>query len=556
MKRFGTDEVDVCIIGSGAGGGPLALTLARAGCSVVILEKGPWYKAEDFTHDEIAISRRDFFVPYPSAEPHLLSRKQGDPLEPSSLGWTANCVGGGTVHMSGYVFRLHPEDFALANRYRGIPGHTLADWPITYQELAPYYDMVEREVGVSGKAGEYPFEPPRAGPYPFPPLAFNPLAARVDDACKKLGLHPFQTPRAIVSSAADGRSACVYCNYCGSFGCEVNAKSSTAASVIPKAIATDHCELRDGCMAYEIATDKEGRATAVRYITKTGERVEQKARVICVAATAIESARLLLASKSAAHPDGLGNKSGLVGKNLSFSTLAKVYGALERAALPDAERADHPIHFLQRSLQDDYFVKGRKGYDKGGTIVFQLAHRSAVYTAERLARRRTPLLWGEALKREIFRAYKDVIELEAEVFGEFLPNPHTFVALDASTKDKWGLAVAAIHVDNHPEDVAVSRVLADKARAVLEAAGARQLGSEAVGGTTFVLQHGTARFGDDKKTSVLDRHCKSHEVPNLYVTDGSFMPSSGGVPSTLTIMANSFRVGAHLAALRRNGALR
>jgi choline dehydrogenase-like flavoprotein len=554
MKTFKGEEVDVCIIGSGAGGGPVALELARAGAKVVVLEKGPWYTRENYTHDEIEICRRNFFVPFVSDEPHMVSGNPEETLHPSNLGWTANCVGGGTAHMSGYVFRLHPEDFSMRSRYRDLPGTTVADWPIDYMTLAPFYDRVEREVGVSGLSGQYPFEPPRSGPYPFPPLAFNPLARVIDDACEKLSLHPFQTPRAIISTSVEGRSACVHCNYCGSFGCEVDAKSSTAVSVIPKAIATGSCELRARCMAYEIAIDAQGKANAVHYFDDKGVRHEQKARLVVVSATSIESARLLLASKSKAFPDGLANRSGLVGRNLSFSTLAKVYGDFERAKLPDDLRDDSPIHFLQRALQDYYFLKERKGeYDKGGTVVFQLAHRNAIFTAERVARRSSPMLWGDELKREIHRAYKERVTLEAEVFGEFLPNDRTFVALSKQTKDKWGLPVAEIRVAAHQDDVKSSRMLAHKALEVLKTAGASKTGEEAVAGTTYVLQHGTARFGTNAKKSVLDVNCRTHDVSNLFVVDGSFMPSSGGVPSTLTIMANAFRVGMHLAARMKSG---
>ncbi len=546
MKSFKGETVDICIVGSGAGGGPIAYELARAGASVVVLEKGPWHKEKDFTHDEIATVRRDFFVPFVADEPHLMHRHGRPAPVKTSDGWIARCVGGGTVHMSGFVYRLHPEDFRMKTRYGALANATLADWPITYEELAPWYDKVETAVGVSGKAGENPYEPPRAGPYPYPPVDASSMAALVDQGAAKLGLHPFQTPRAILTRQKGKRKACVYCRFCGSYGCEVGAKGSTAAALIPGAVASGRCEVRPDSMAFEIAADATGKATGVRYHAADGTVAEQKARVVIVSASSIESARLLLNSTSAAHPDGLANSSGLVGRNLSFSTLAKAWGEWELSTLPKRWNPDVGVHFLQRSIQDYYFLKDATGYDKGGTLNFLLPHANPIHTADRLARRANPPLWGAPLKQALYRFYKEVREIELEVFGEFLPNPRTKVTVDGATKDKWGIPVATIHLWNHPLDVANSKALAARGEAVLKAAGAGRTAIERAGETTFVLQHGTARFGADPKASVLNKWCRAHDTPNLYVVDGSFMPTSGGVPTTLTIMANAFRVADHL----------
>ncbi|RMG18203.1 MAG: GMC family oxidoreductase [Deltaproteobacteria bacterium] len=524
----------------------MALRLAQAGARVVVLEKGPWYREADFSHDEIETCRRDFFVPFVSDEPHLRPGPDGRPRK-SNFGWTAHCVGGGTVHWSGFVHRLHPEDFALARRYGRLEDATLADWPITYRTLAPYYDVAEREIGVSGKAGTYPNEPPRAGPYPLPPVLENPLSSLIDRGAKKLGLHPFVTPRAILSQPYQGRKACAYCDFCGSYGCETGAKGSTAAALIPRAVATGRCEVRPHAMAFEVASGKDGRVTGVRYYDASGQAVMQRARFVVVSCTAIESARLLLNSKSARHPNGLANGSGLVGKNLTFSTLAKVYGVFERAKLPEALRPRHKIHFLQRSVQDFYFLEEKKGgYDKGGTLNFILPHRNPIFTADRLSKRHRPRLWGEALYAELRRYYDEVHEIECEVFGEYLPSPRSEVRVDGEVKDRFGIPVATVRAEVHPLDYANVQLLAAKAEEVLRAAGAQKVGYESVGGITDVLQHGTCRFGDDPAASVLDRNCRAHEVDNLYVVDGSFMPTSGGVPTTLTILANSFRVADHL----------
>ncbi len=319
--------------------------------------------------------------------------------------------------------------------------------------------------------------------------------------------------------------------------------------MIPRAVATGNCEVRPHCMAFEVATGDDGKATGVRYFDAKGVRQEQQARVVVVSATAVESARLLLNSTSAAHKDGLGNDRGLVGRHLTFSTLGKAWGEWDRAALPEAMRGEHRIHFLQRSVQDLYRIPAAKGaYDKGGTLNFILPHRNPIHTAERLAKRTTPSLWGGALQEAIRRSTQDVQELEVEVFAEFLPNPGTRVTVgsDQDKKDKWGLPVAHIELAHHPADKANCQVLVDKAVELFKAGGAQTTGVQTVGGTTFVLQHGTCRFGSDPGKSVLDVNCRVRAADNVYVVDGSFMPTSGGVPTTWTIMANSFRVADHL----------
>lgn len=555
MPDLSGETVDVCVVGSGAGGAPLALRLAQAGARVVVLEKGPWYTKKDFLQDEILTVRRDWWVPYVDDEPHTLVTDASPTPTKSNFGWVAQCVGGGTCHMSGFFYRHHPADFRMKERYGDLDGANLADWPISYEELAPFYDEVEREVGVSGEAVDHPHAPPRSGPYPYPPLWASPLAELVDEGARKVGVRPFQTPRAILSRAKGKRSSCSYCDLCGSYGCLVDAKGSTMAALIPGAVATGKCEVRPGAFAVEVTTDPEGRARGVRWLDGEGRSHEQRARVVVVSATAVESARLLLNSTSPKHPRGLGNGSGLVGRNLTFSTVAKGYGVFEQAALPERLRGRHDVHFLQRSVQDWYFLADRDGYDKAGTLHYLLPHRNPILQAERLAARSSPRLWGAALKAEVRRFWNDVHEIEFETFGEFLPNDGTHVTVDDGVKDRFGVPVARITIRQHPGDVANARALLDRGLEVLDAAGAKTTAAEEVAGVTSVLQQGTCRFGDDPATSVLDRDCRSHEVDNLYVVDGSFLPTSGGVPSTFTIMANSFRVGKALAERFRRGEL-
>ncbi len=306
------EKVDVVIIGSGAGGGPMAFELANAGIKVVVLEKGPHYEQHEFVHDEILNSRRNFFMPLPWDEPHLMRHGPVGPntqYKRTNEGWTANCVGGGTVHMSGYFYRLKPMDFELHKLLGPIKGSNHADWPITYKEFAPFYDKAEEELGVSGNAVPHKFLEPRKGNYPLPPLNEHPMAGEVERVCKTFGWQAIPTARGILSREHNGRTPCMYCTLCGSYGCEMGAKASTNASLLPRALATGNIDLRPRCMAKEITVDDQGLAKSVIYTDPDGVTQEQPAKYIVVSATAIESARLLMMSKSKRFPDGLANDS-------------------------------------------------------------------------------------------------------------------------------------------------------------------------------------------------------------------------------------------------------
>lgn len=548
--------VDVCIIGSGAGGAPMALELARAGLKVVVLEKGAHYRQQDFVHDEILNSRRNFFMPLPWEEPHLVRRGPDGRYERTNAAWTANCVGGGTVHMSGYFYRLKPVDFRLRSTLGDVPGAQLADWPISYEELAPFYDIAEAELGVSGEAVPHPFAEPRSGPFPLPPLDAHPIAGEIDKACKSLGWHAIPTARGIISRPYRGRAPCAYCALCGSYGCEMGAKSGTNASLIPAALATGNVELRPRCMARTIEVDKAGRAKSVVYLDPDGVEQEQPARIIVVSCTAVESARLLLNSTSSRFPRGLANGSGLVGRNLMFSSFGESRATFrlskQKAARPWL--AD-PAPFVQRSLQDFYLMPdARFGFRKGGTLGFMWAHPNPIFAAVGLAGSGKDGVFGKELKERL-RAYRDSRILQFEVYGEFLPTPGTYVTVEPSVKDKYGIPVAAITLDRHPMDFAATRFLVERGEEVLLRLDPDDMQRVGVSGETTILQHGTCRFGNDPATSVLDKDCRAHEVPNLYVVDGSFMPTAGSVPSTLTIAANSFRVARRLVERLKRGEL-
>jgi choline dehydrogenase-like flavoprotein len=531
------EEVDAIIVGSGAGGAPVALELATAGAKVLVLEKGPRREVKDFLHDEIAMCRRDYFVPFPDDDPHTLRRSESEKPVRTNAGWISQGVGGGTVHMSGFFFRLHPEDFTRAP----AEASTSLPWPFGYDALAPHYDRVERELGVSGDVTANPFEPPRSGAFPFPPVVTHPIAAWIDAAGAKAGMHPYAVPRAIITKPHEGRGACVYCALCGSYGCEVGAKSSTLASLLPAAERTGRCEVRPGCMVREVTMMRNGRARGVVYIDGADREHEVRAKIVVIAASAIESARLLLLSRSSRHPNGLGNGAGQVGRNLCFSTLAQLAGTLRYEDVAPERRAEleSPAPFIGRAVQDFY--------EEAGTFHVLFEHPNPIHAAERLIREGKSLVYGAPLMERLARHFLEGRSIEVEGFGEWRPTPGCYVSLDEQVTDRHGLPSACITIARHPVDLEESRVLADKGRSLLEAVGATDIRVLDRGGETLVLQHGTCRMGNDPATSVTNAAGRLHEVENVYVTDGGALPSSGRVPSTMTIMANAFRVAGGIA---------
>ncbi|MDF1563133.1 MAG: GMC family oxidoreductase [Deltaproteobacteria bacterium] len=543
------EQTEVIVVGSGAGGAPVAAVLAEAGLRVVVLERGPWYTIDDFGHDEVKSCRRDFWIPFAQDDPHTLREAGQERAQPSREGWTSRNVGGATVHMGGFFYRLQPEDFRLRTLTGGVEGSTLADWPLGLADLEPYYDEMEVRLGVSGDAAANPRER-HARPYPLPPLAAHPAARLIDEAAASLGWRAFPTPRAVLSRAYGRRPPCNQCGYCGDYGCENHSKSSALSTFLPDALATGRCELRAGATVSRILVDEGGprpKVRGVEYLDRDGGLHRLEAPRVVLAASAIESARLLLLSRTPAFPEGLANGSGLVGRNLTFSTFAKVTGLFERAALVDRlgpEGMDLP--FLQRSIQDDYFDAE---LGKGGTYNLILQHPNPINAAVRLTAMEDYGLWGAALKERLARYFREELWMEAEVFGEFLPTEACRVDLDPRVKDRFGLPVARITHHLHPTCREQSARMAGRAGRLFEAVTPAPLRTVLAGrgSTTFHLQHGTCRFGDDPASSVLDRDCRAHEVGGLHVTDGSFMPTSGGVPATATIMANALRVAHGMA---------
>ena len=550
-------ETDVCIVGSGAGAGPVAYTLSKVGKKVLILEKGPWFTEEDFTKDEISVCRRSIYTPNLRDERHVLEKKHKDHWDAKSTYdsgqdfWNGSLVGGSSNLMSGYFHRLKPNDFNLLSEYGEIEGANVVDWPINYEDLEPFYAMTEEVVGVSGKVVEHSFLEPRSTPdYPYPKLAENHISEIIDGACSRLGYTSIPTARAIISKPKEDRNACYLSNYCGSYACSSAAKGSSRAALLNPALKTGNLTITPHAKVYKLSTDENGKVVSAHYYNEKNEEVIVKANTFVVACQAIETSRLLLASPGEKHPNGIGNNTGQLGKNIIFSAGGVGHGEFpyNKFSDEDIEKLKSRGTFVNRSLQEWYEINdsefGVKA--KGGTVDFLWKHANPIARSIRLKWGRGGLIWGEKLKEKMHKYFTEERHLTFEVFNDWLPTDDCFVTLDDEVTDKWGDQVAKVRLGYHQHDLKVGEYIAQKTEEVLKEMGAERIRSSVSGSPPSNLVAGGCRFGTDPQTSVLDKNCKVHDCDNLYVTDASFMPTGGSVPYTFTIYANSFRVAEHM----------
>ncbi|HLI53290.1 MAG TPA: GMC family oxidoreductase [Acidimicrobiales bacterium] len=511
MVRYeDSEEVDLVVVGAGAGGSVLAQRLARAGWTVVMLEAGPfWHPDEDWVSDE-AGSHKLYWT-----QKRIIGGS--DPIEMGKNN-SGRGVGGSMVHYAGYCPRFHPSDFEIRTR-DGVG----ADWPIGYDELLPHYERVERELPVAGQ--DWPWDRPHR--YPFSPHPVSAAASVVWRGAHRLGIRMRVGPVGIVNGTFGNRPHCLYRGYCLQ-GCKVNAKASPYVTHLPDALA-HRVEIRAGCMAARVELDEAGRARGVTYF-REGSPVErmQRAKVVAVAGYSIETPRLLLNSASARFPRGLCNNEDQVGRYVM------VQGASQTAGRFPEELRMYKAPPPEVSSEDFYETDPSRGFARGFSI--QTVSPLPIGWAEHVL---ADGHWGRAL-REYMRDYNHWTV--AGVLNELLPLPENRVTLAEET-DPYGLPVARFDYslcDNDRANIDFSTKVITE---ILQAAGAQDVL------TIHRYAHliGGARMGTSPDNSVVDANQRTWAVPNLYISDGSVCPTQGSANPALTIMALASRLGAHLA---------
>lgn len=542
------DRYDAVVVGAGAGGSVAAAVLAEAGMRVLVVERGSWLRYGQIGRDHLRNHRLSKYGHNtgPEAEGHPRTILSADGEEritaPHEGDYHNNAmtVGGGTRVYGAQAWRFHPDDFRMATRY-GVPdGSSLSDWPLRYEDLEPYYERAEWEVGVSGDGGAHPGGGPRRRPYPMPPLPRTLEAERLAQAAAKLGWPTGPVPLLINSVERDGRPACGRCGQCVGFACPTDSKNGGHNTMLLRAIATGNCDLIAGTVVDRILTERGRRATGVRLAQESGgaiRRREVKAGHVIVAAGAIESARLLLLSASDAEPDGIGNRNGLVGRNLQGHVYAGAFGLFDEP-VQDGLGPGVSIATLR-------FAHGNGGgVIGGGLLANEFIRLPLVHWYRALAP--DAARWGLAGKETMRTSYVRTSHIQGP--AQEIPTPESRVRLSKTVTDRFGMPVAMLSGSVHPESLRTADMLAEQAERWLWAAGARRVWKTRPGNGLSAGQHqaGTLRMGDDEAVSVTDPTGRVHGYDNLWVCDGSVHVTNGGVNPVLTILALAFRTAEQL----------
>ena len=544
-KTYPTDTaVDFVVIGSGPAGGSVARELTRKGFDVVVLEQGRMVGPDDMDHDELGAFRWPRWTNDPAVSPQTYRKTPDETAVRQQYVRYARAVGGSSMHFTANYWRFRPIDFHEFSKRGGVPGAELADWPITYDDLEPYYTAVEWALGVSGEVGSDPREPRHSKPYPLPPLNVTGPGVLLEVGAKKLGWSSKAAPMAILSREYNGRQPCHNCGFCANFPCEWGAKSGTNFTMIPEALATGRCELRTGSYVRKIETNDAGRVTGVIYFDKDKREVVQKAKAVVLCANGAETPRLLLMSKSNRFPEGLANSSGVVGRHFMFNGAANIGGEFEHEIHahkgPVVTRITHELYELDEKLG----LIGGGGYD---FRIFQPALMRTVRMPEEGPQ------WGSAFKKRIRPWFLNSVDCAGHTTS--LPVATNAVSLDPELKDAWGLPAIRTTFKEHEHDLRLYKHMQDRGRELLLAAGATKVHMTPILDAPRQTVHllGTARMGNDPKSSVVDKYHRAHDVKNLFIVDGSSLVTGGRGQPTLTIQALAFRAADHMAEFARKG---
>lgn len=509
------DSEVIVIVGSGAGGGTLANELAQKGVDkIVILEAGKHFTFDDIENDEFAMFSKISWLDKRSSRGAWSVTKTA-PALPS---WIVKGVGGSTMHWAGVSLRFKPYEFKTKSTYGNITGANLLDWPISYEELAPYYDRAEKKMGVSGASGG------------MPELPHNNLYKVAAAAAKNYGYKDITHPMAINSENKDGRPACQQIGFCMQ-GCKIGAKWSTNYTEIPLSLKTGRTELRSECMVLQLQHDKSGKISSVLYADKDGKKHLQKARLVAVAGNSIESPRLLLNSSSSMFPDGLANSSGQVGKNYMAHTTAgllSVYDKpihMHRGNAVAAIIGDEAKHDLSRGFAGGYY--------------FEVLQLGLPFTAAFL---RPPAGWG----REMTSALEEYDHMAGcWTCGEQLASEGNNITLHAREKDQYGLSIPVVTNSDHANDAMMRLHSVDQWRKMNEAFGS----TRTLEMPTWSSSHnmGTNRMSEKTRDGVVNKWGQAHDIKNLFISDGSQFTSSAACNPTLTIVALAIRQAEYIA---------
>ena len=534
MKTFSTkEEVDVCIVG-GALGGLMARVLAEGGLSVVILDAGPrWNPARDFVNDPWEMEKKmDRNMPFLYA---------GDAKGPGEM--TVFAVGGRMNHWGASTPRYRPEVF-LSKTKQGFG----EDWPLTYEDLLPYYQKAEREFGVAGDHTQYPFA---RDPFPLPAHALNYGDQVLKKGFEAAGLRTFQGAHAILSQPYQGRPACNYCGFCH-YGCPVNSKANPLITHIPQAIAAG-AELRTQSYVKEITADQAGRANGVVYVDADRTEQRQKARMV-ILASGPPLSRLLLLSKSKQFPQGLANRNGQVGKNVfSNGAPVTVWGIYE-------QRLEAYRGFASLSSYDFIGSDEKRGFVGGFAVGTQTA---GFRRPEQLIQYASPG-WGRDLKGFMKDFYAHCVGVSSGNSSVGLVNEKNFVDLHPEARDEWGMPLARVAMYRMDNERAMRKFTIKIMTDIHAAAGAKKVFLEGEGGGPAPRDRreeddpppsylgGDCRMGKDPKTSVVNSFSQSHDVKNLFLLGVSTMVGGAHGPVTLTLAALTYRAGEYILRNKRN----